>query len=1034
MELPQTNLRSLITRIVIAFAGVLFFLSGSGAVTQDNNQPVVLRLLPDKPLSRQITDDRYHHYLIEARANQYIRIGLVLHELSLRVRLVAPNGSEVNKSDNFTGRLDKWTLSAVTADSGIYRLEVIPFRGNVPQSYTVFIDEQRAATPSDPGRVAAENLLMQAERFRSSVEKDSAEKAISAFEDALKIYKDINELKGQAYVTGALGELHESLNQKKKALDYFQQALGFWRAIKDDYHVAATLNNIGAIYNSMSEKPQALSTLAQSLALWRTLGDRNNEADTILRFAQIYTNLGDKERAVNNYNRALDIWRETNNRQGEAFTLTGLGRFYETIGDRSQALSYYEKADAIWQKQHSVFGVVYIRGKGRMGGEASAATGNPSYRESAVAATISPARPVLDQETEQELWQRIKTSDDPDAYFAYLRSYPDGRFRNQASRAGLSLAIEMQKSNSEATAKPAYSGKSRLTAAQLAQLDEITFGTRKGSLPKPGRSALGGGPFAAGGTTTEVKRYPAIECPDPVTTEQEFVVLISLTAKPVSAETKIVSGKGAESGGLEIKQPTTDNWQIGVVLVAPDFVFPGGNSANLILPKDGDSTPARITLKSKTIQGSQQISRIYATFWRGGTFLGKVVREIKVVGSLDKFPSKISSLPGPPSEAPPKNVSPISVEEKPRNPDLTVQFFDSSNGSVAILITSDYLPKRLPELIQTKKSAEWLNFQYGQFFQKSAELAELPQEEMSTQQSEGAKSFMLGFGKQLYDEFCPEPLKRALRELIEKRGPNFKTIQIYSNNFDLPWELMRPVNRDGTVRSFLGVEFAVARWHWSESISAAGLLPQSIPIRKLVVIAPQYKGRDSTSQQEEVNTLKLINGYERLPGQLKFVRDFFTEFPQAFVYFAGHGSLLSTEHDLNQYSIELEDGKLDLLTWRGLITHQSKNHPFLFFNACEVGQTQRIANFVDGWAPAALEAGASGYIGALWPVSDGGAARFGVTFHRSLELRLRDGPVSIPQILTETRRRFLDHGDPTFLAYVYFGDANLTLSTQAPNR
>lgn len=1019
MELPQTNVGSLITRIVIAVAGVLFFLSGSGAFTQDNSQVAVL-LFPDKPLSRQITDERSHFYLIGAHANQYLRIAIVLNELSMRVRLIAPNGRVVNKSDNFTGRLDKWTVSAITTDPGFYRLEVIPFRENVPQSYTVFIDEQRAATPSDPNRVAAENLLMQAERLRPSVERDSAEKAISAFEDALKIYKDLNELKGQAYVTASLGELHESLNQKQKALNYFQQALRAWQATEDDYHAAATLNNIGAVYNSMNEKPEALSTLAQSLALWRTLGDRNNEADTIVRFAQIYANLGDKERAVNHYHRALDIWRETNNRQGEAFTLTGLGQLYETIGDRSQALSYYQKADSIWQKQYSFFGYTYIRGKERMGVEASAGQISPSSRGEAAAAISSWVQPLLDQETEQELWQRIKTSNDPDAYSAYLRSYPDGRFRNQARRAGLWLAIERQKSTSEGAAKQGYSGSTRLTAAQLAQLDQITFGTHYESLPKK---------------TTEVKRYPTIECPDPVTAEQEFDVLISLTAKPVSAETKIVSGKGAEGGGLQVKLPATDSWQIGVVLVAPDFVFPRGNSANLILPKDGDSPPARITLRSKTIQGSQQPSRIYATFWHGGTFLGKAVREIKIVGSFDNPRSKISSLPGPASEAQPKKVSPISVDEKPRNPDLIVQFFDSSStGRVEILITSDYLPKRQPEPIQTKKPSEWLNLQYNQFFQKSAGLAELPQEEMSSQQSEDAKSFMLGFGEQLYNEFCPEPLKRALRELIEKRGRNFKTIQIYSNNFDLPWELMRPVNRDGTVRSFLGVEFAVARWHWSESMAAADPLPQSIPIRKLVVIAPQYKGRDSTNQREEINTLKLINGYERLPGQLKFVRDFFTEFPQAFVYFAGHGSLLPTEHDLNQYSIELEDGKLDLLTWRGLITHQSKNHPFLFFNACEVGQTQRIANFVDGWAPAALEAGASGYIGALWPVSDGGAARFGATFHRSLELRLRDGPVSIPQILTETRRRFLDQGDPTFLAYVYFGDANLTLSTQAPNR
>jgi CHAT domain-containing protein len=82
---------------------------------------------------------------------------------------------------------------------------------------------------------------------------------------------------------------------------------------------------------------------------------------------------------------------------------------------------------------------------------------------------------------------------------------------------------------------------------------------------------------------------------------------------------------------------------------------------------------------------------------------------------------------------------------------------------------------------------------------------------------------------------------------------------------------------------------------------------------------------------------------------------------------------------------------------------------------------------VDGWAPAAVEAGASGYIGALWPLNDEGAARFGVEFYRTLMSQLEDGPIFVADVLRLTRRKFFENNDPTFLGYVFYGDPNLRL-------
>src|SRR6185369_2591280 len=152
-------------------------------------------------------------------------------------------------------------------------------------------------------------------------------------------------------------------------------------------------------------------------------------------------------------------------------------------------------------------------------------------------------------------------------------------------------------------------------------------------------------------------------------------------------------------------------------------------------------------------------------------------------------------------------------------------------------------------------------------------------------------------------------------------------------------------------------------------------------------------------QQRELDTLKAMNGYEAWPGKISEVRKLFQDLPLAIIYFAGHGSMSATEGDLYQYSIQMEDGALDVMTWRGMITSTIKNRPLFFFNACSVGQTQNIANFVDGWATAVLDAGASGYVGSLWPVSQTGAADFGATFYSQFDRRLKEGPASVAKTL-----------------------------------
>jgi CHAT domain-containing protein len=167
-------------------------------------------------------------------------------------------------------------------------------------------------------------------------------------------------------------------------------------------------------------------------------------------------------------------------------------------------------------------------------------------------------------------------------------------------------------------------------------------------------------------------------------------------------------------------------------------------------------------------------------------------------------------------------------------------------------------------------------------------------------------------------------------------------------------------------------------------------------------------------------------------GRLASLQQAWYDFPAALLHFTGHGLVQPTGRGLVETVIRLEDVTLDVLTWRGMVAAVHRGHPFVFLNACDVGQASPVANFVEGWAPAMLEVGARGYIGGLWTLGDQGAAAFAVHFYDALQRDLSQGPVKVADLLRATRRLFYDNGDPTFLAYVYYGDPNLQF-TRAPS-
>lgn len=538
------------------------------------------------------------------------------------------------------------------------------------------------------------------------------------------------------------------------------------------------------------------------------------------------------------------------------------------------------------------------------------------------------------------------------------------------------------------------------------QPGEVEIAVRHGVVPVPPDSV-------------EIQRYPTVEAPTRVAIGREFAVQASLTEELLTPE--------ASAAPKIFSLPKQDKWMIEVVLTGRGFEFRDGRNASLIeLPRDGDSTVALFHLTAR--EAGESTRSVYASFYHNSRFLFRVSRPISV-------------LTAPTAAVADANVSAAMFQLGGKGPGSTKLQLGGSDRGLTKLQLSGKGPDLAIEIISGNILIHARGFQatntayapptgLAEFLrERYARLASVAGRGVRPADRQSAKDTTKGIGREVYRRFAPPSFKKAFWSMIDRWGEDFRTIQIYSDQPLLPWELMVPSRDDKPERDHLGLEFQISRWHAREDAEFVASPPQYLVLEELVVVAPRYDPPLKSVEQEiqSIQSFPFAN-VRLVRGQETKLREVFSRLPRGILHFAGHGVILQNDTQGTTYAIVLEgDRILTLDEWKGMFSRDRTRHPFIFFNACDIGRTQKVVNFVDGWAPAMLDTGASGYVGALWPVADAKAAIFARRFYEALQKGLKRGDARVLNAIGEARKLYQETGDPTFLAYVYYGDNELTM-------
>ena len=73
------------------------------------------------------------------------------------------------------------------------------------------------------------------------------EKAFQSWQEALKLYREIKDLRGEGSTLGNLGIVYYLFGRYPKAIEYQEQSLAIAREIKNRYGERKTLNNLEGV-------------------------------------------------------------------------------------------------------------------------------------------------------------------------------------------------------------------------------------------------------------------------------------------------------------------------------------------------------------------------------------------------------------------------------------------------------------------------------------------------------------------------------------------------------------------------------------------------------------------------------------------------------------------------------------------------------------------------------------------------------------------------------------------------------------------
>ncbi|MBN1559118.1 CHAT domain-containing protein [candidate division KSB1 bacterium] len=178
--------------------------------------------------------------------------------------------------------------------------------------------------------------------------------AISNFERAVKIKKELGELQYVAYINGNIGICNKKKGDYAQAFKYINEALDIAAQLNHKPVRGENLSELATLYTDVGQYGQAAPYYEQALKIHRETQNVGAELETLINYAVNYGRSGDFHKADSLYRVALIKARKAKLISFECSLLANLGSLCFDQGEYGDVKAYWDEALEICAEIHNV--------------------------------------------------------------------------------------------------------------------------------------------------------------------------------------------------------------------------------------------------------------------------------------------------------------------------------------------------------------------------------------------------------------------------------------------------------------------------------------------------------------------------------------------------------------------------------------------------------------------------------------------------------------------------------------------------------
>lgn len=192
-------------------------------------------------------------------------------------------------------------------------------------------------------------------------------KAMALLEESLALYKEAGDEQGIASSLEFLGIVALDQGNYEQSVVFQEESVSIRRKLKDKLGVASSLNNLGVVALDYADYKRAAPLFEESLVLFREVGDKLGIASSLNNLGEIAQYQGNYDRAAAFYTDSLTLFREVGDKRDIATLLSNLGDIARYGADYQKATELYAESLRLrqevgekWSIAYCLEGIAYI--------------------------------------------------------------------------------------------------------------------------------------------------------------------------------------------------------------------------------------------------------------------------------------------------------------------------------------------------------------------------------------------------------------------------------------------------------------------------------------------------------------------------------------------------------------------------------------------------------------------------------------------------------------------------------------------------